>query len=207
MSLKLLYTQAVITVDDVTSQIEPLLELPLQDRFVNFYQRNIAATEFHQGDVIRLPNLQQSVVNEDQEDSQDESCEYGLIVSNSCDTEPKREDFISILPLSALESPSGLKFESAAEKNQYCSLFDKVSNYNSTSYFYLPPALAVGKSSQWPGMFGAFQQIRPYSSSKMHRLLCKDPSMVMASLKEQVYYLFLLKFTVHYLRPDDRFAL
>lgn len=225
--------------DDVKQQIHEVLA-GIKDRKSSapqwerdhewFYvQKRPTDVLLYQGDILRLPQLRFLFDLEDSIDSVE--CEYGLLVSNTCDMQiddkpdgvAPRESFVSVIPLQRLLSPAEENKLRALQNQPPLSSRDKdvaesfhrdVRTFASTSTFYLPPTPPI-KSTGRDGAphtsvdglyahYGEFGQIQPMSSRLLNESLRRDPTIRLLSLSQKAFYILLMKLSAYYLRHDDR---
>ena len=187
------YAKNLITPEEVKSQLKQHLLIKLEDRHSEFYVKTTHKNELFQGDIFRVRKSTKRKLKTD----------LVLLVSNTCDMQPDREKNILVIPLKQLPDPSQVH---PSQKSKMSSLFDNVTKYENTIYFFLPPVPETESTMGLPPLFGEFGDITPVSSNELNQILQVKPEDRILSLKESGFYILLIKLSVFFLRPDDRFS-
>lgn len=168
------------TVEDVLGQIEPVLRAQSDG---SFYARRPDA-HVYQGDRVPCPSV--SYLSAGQRIRVD----HALVVSNTCDLSAGRRDSALVAPILPLDW-----FEQGRQP--------AIRDQRVVRFVYLP---------QWEGddeprdFVADFSQIQPLPAEALDRF--RDPTTQRGpSLSQLGYHLLLLKLTLFFARPDDRFAL
>jgi hypothetical protein len=185
---------SLITPDEVKAQLMRHLQLPHNDRYTQFYVNITSGSELYQGDVFRVRKHLKRKLQTD----------FVLLVSNTCDMQPDREDKILAIPLRQLPNPSQVHH---SQRSKLSALVDNLTKYENTSFFYLPPINVAHPLQGFPGLYGAFGDIVSLSSEEISKCFNSKPEDRVLSLKETGFYILLIKLSVYFLRPDDRYKL
>lgn len=182
----------LVTPHEVKHQLQRHIAIAVEDRHSEFYVQAVGLQELCQGDVFRVRRSLKKKMGAD----------FVLLVSNTCDMQRDREEKILVIPLQRLPHPDEV---TPREKDRMRSLYKTVTEYENTRYFYLPPTPDVGQDKGLPGLFGAFGDIVAIPSEQLNDLFESKPADRVLTLKESGFYIFLIKLSVFFLRPDDRF--
>jgi hypothetical protein len=184
----------LVTTEEVKSQLKSHLGLPLQQRHSEFYVKDFTSNDLYQGDVLKVKGKLKSKAKSD----------YILLISNTCDLQPDREEYLLAIPLQELSEPSSVHHK---KREKYLPIYDNLTKYQNTSFFFLPPIPAPYGQTGFPGLYGAFSTAASLSSDEVNESFKKNPQSRIYSLKEKGFYILLLKLSVHFLRPDERFPI
>jgi len=187
------YAKNLITPEEVKGQLKQHLQVKLEDRHTQFYVKTTVKSELFQGDIFRVrKNIKRKL-----------KTDLVLLISNTCDMQPDREKNILVIPLKQLPDPSQVH---PSQRAKMSSLFDNVTKYENTTYFFLPPVPETEHTMGLPSLFCEFGDMTHVSSQDLNQIMKVRPEDRILSLKESGFYILLIKLSVFFLRPDDRFS-
>lgn len=139
----------------------------------------------YQGDV--LLNLPTCFV--DEEGDVVKGNDVVAVISNTCDMQPARQDFIIASPIVSLNELEG---DAVAVEN----LRAEIRRNKIFRYFYLPP------QNDFPESFIDFSKMVSISSPYLNGVKRDSPRQCILSLSQNGFYFFLIKLTFHLARME-----
>lgn len=155
-------------------------------------------TDLSQGDLLVIPGVVQRDIGDSGEVATVES-PYAVLLSNSCDMQPDREDFALVAPVRPILAPDEITARTGdAVPDQYRELYKSITQYENTAYCYFP------KWTDVTAGYLDFGQIVSVPLALLHEVVATKADSHLASLKQEAYYLLIAKLSLYLCRPDDR---
>jgi len=115
------------------------------------------------------------------------------LVSNTCDMQPGRKDYILVSPVIPIEEQRKDYESVGADIENHLA---NIRNNRIFSYFYLPPKGDFGES------FIDFSQMITIHSNYLNNIKTEAPANCKVSLSRNGFYLFLIKLGYHFARME-----
>ncbi len=154
-----------------------------------YFERLADANSLSQGDI--LMNIPICFIDEEGDTIAGE--DYVAMISNICDMQPRRKEFIIVSPIIFFDE---YKKELIKAKKGIDNTLNDIRKNRIFSYFYLP------SENRIPESFIDFSRMVSVSSIYLNNIKLKKAEQCLLSLSQYGFYLFLIKLTFHLARME-----